>query len=592
MGKGDILTELEQILNFRTFAPLFLKIKNEVGEIIPLEFNYAQEKVLSVIEKMQAEGKRVRIIVLKARQVGISTLIQGWICHYLITHPNQRCLTMGHKVDASNNLFDMFKRYYDNLPKGLQPIIEKSNEKKVSFRKLKSENKVDTAGAGEVGRSDTLQLLHVTEVAFYPDANLTMLGLMQGAKNAQMICEESTANGISGLFYNDWINAINGESDYIPIFISWLEIPEYMKSLNEEERQRLMSDLGNGLFNAFEGEEQNLLDSGASYEKLNWRRWAIKNLCQSDVTRFHQEYPTTWEEAFVSSGSPVFPSHICQARRKETLELERTQKMPLKRGDLIINYDKEMLKVLREQGKTEYEDIRFAIDKVEFVENSRGFIQIWKDLKKDGKYRYAAGADVAEGLAQGDFSEIRIIDREDSEVAITWHGHIDPDLFAEEIHKLWLFLNKDCSFAIEKNNHGLTVIKKCFRLGVDQYFREAYSKGQDIPTQDLGFQTNVKTKPDMINDLNEWIREGLYTDNDPDFWNQCLTFVKNSRGQMQAEGKDSDPGVKCFDDKVMAEGIMIRCSQWLPNFKPDNEIPRFARSYIVNKNKPIGITKF
>ena len=147
------MNAIEQILNFRYFAPRFLKIKNEVGEIVPLTFNYAQKKVLDVIERLEAEGKPIRLIILKARQVGISTLVQGWICHYLITHPNQRFLTMGHKVDASNNLFDMFKRYYDNLPKELQPLIEKSNEKKVSFRKLKSENKVDTAGAGEVGRS-------------------------------------------------------------------------------------------------------------------------------------------------------------------------------------------------------------------------------------------------------------------------------------------------------------------------------------------------------------------------------------------------------------------------------------------------------
>ena len=96
----------------------------------------------------------------------------------------------------------------------------------------------------------------------------------------------------------------------------------------------------------------------------------------------------------------------------------------------------------------------------------------------------------------------------------------------------------------------------------------------------------------MINELNEWIREELFIDNDTDFWNQCLTFVRNSRGQMQAEGKDSDPNVKCFDDKVIAEGLMVMCSNWLPNFKPEQEIPRFARSYILNQNKPKGITKF
>lgn len=585
------MENLEYILNFRTFAPAFLKIKDEFGNIVPLEFNYAQKRVLDIIEDLESKNKPVRIIVLKARQVGISTLVQGKICHKIITKPNRRSLTMGHKVDASNNLFDMFKRYYDQLPKPLQPTLEKSNEKKVSFRKLKSENKIDTAGAGEVGRSDTLQILHATEVAFYPDANLTMLGLMQGAKNAEFICLESTANGIGGYFYNMWVDAINGLSDYVPIFISWLEIPEYSKNFdNEAEKERLSSDLGNGLFNSFEDEENGLITLGASLEKLNWRRWAIKNLCGNDVNKFHQEYPTTWEEAFVSSGSPVFPQHICNRRLKETLELKRTNQMPLKRGDLVVQYDKDILKDLTNRGLTLYEELKPAIEKVEFVENSRGFIQIWDNIKTSGAYRFAAGCDVAEGLAQGDFSEIRVLDRSSDKVVMTWSGHIDPDLLAEEIHKMWLFLDKKVTFAIEKNNHGLTVINKCFKLGVDLYYKENFSKGYQTQTNQLGFQTNVKSKPILINELNEWIREGLYEDNDPDFWNQTLTFVKNSRGQMQAEGKDSDTSVKCYDDKIMAEGLMVACSQWLPNFIAEREEEIFARNVISNKR--VGYTKF
>lgn len=501
---------------------------------------------------------------------------------------------MGHKVDASNNLFDMYKRYYDNLPKPLQPILEKSNEKKVSFLKLKSENKIDTAGAGEVGRSDTLQALHLTEVAFYPDAKTTLLGLLQGAKNAVMIVKESTANGIGDAFYNDWVDAIEGRSEYVPVFISWLEFPNYTREFdNEAQKTALIADLKNGIYNEFEGEEELLLSMGATPEKLNWRRWAITNLCGKSVSQFHQEYPTTWQEAFVSSGRPVFPAKICMENKIKTLTAVNEKKQPLKTGDLVIQYNKELYKEYVKDGRTSYEELARIIESVEFVENPRGFFKFWTNIERGKEsYRFAAGVDVAEGLEQGDRSIIRVIDRKTSEVCITWDGHIDPDLFAEELHKLWIYLNRDIHFAVERNNHGITVINKLFKLGVYQYYKENFNKGYNTQSSDLGFSTNVKTKPHIINNLNEYIRDGLFTDHEPEFWGECLTFVRNSRGQMQAEGKDSDPGTKCYDDRVMAAAIMLICSQWLPNYMDFKEPPRVARSYIQKKNKPKGETKF
>jgi hypothetical protein len=582
--------DLSQILEFRKFALRFLKIKDEYGDIIPLEFNYAQEKVLEKIKGFK--DKPIRLIILKARQVGISTLIQAWIFHYIMTHFNQLALTMGHKVDASNNLFDMFKRYYDNLPKLLMPVLEKSNEKKLSFRKLKSENKIDTAGAGEVGRSDTLQALHLTEVAFYPDAKATLLGLLQGAKYSRIIVKESTANGIGDYFYNDWVDAIEGRSDYIPVFVSWLEFPNYKKPFDrEEERESLVKDLGSGLFNEYEGEEKMLLEGGAALEQLNWRRWAIKNLCQNDVTRFHQEYPSTWMEAFVSSGRPVFPQSICNQNKVEALRLQREGLKPLKTGDLVFIYDEDMRKTLREQNKIDFEQMRYAVKGVEFVESSRGFIKIWGEPQKGGTYRYAAGVDVAEGLAQGDRSTIRVLDREFNEVILTWTGHIDADLLAEEIYKIWLFLNKDCHFAVE-TNFSNTTVRRIFAWDVNVYYREKFTRGYASQTNTVGFQTNIKTKKDLVDTLIEWIRLGLFKDYEPEFWGECLTFVRNARGQMQAEGKDTDPSSKCFDDRVIAEGIMLICNHWLPSFIPVKTEETYSRSYIVNSQRSRGETKF
>lgn len=582
------MAKIEDIIfNFREFAPRFLKIKDEFGRIIPLEFNSAQLRVLRIIEEIWASGKPLRLIILKARQEGISTLIQAFIFWYLLTTPNQKGLTMGHKLDASNNLFDMYKRFYDNLPKIMQPKLLRSNEKKISYAKLGSENKIETAGSGEIGRSDTFQVLHLTEAAYFPDIKTSLVGLMQGAKYAKIQVIESTANGYNE-FHKLWVDAKEGKGGFVPIFLSWLDFPEYVENAKKlgflDKYEKL--DLGNPLYNEYPEEEKILKEKyGATDDQLRFRRYMIDSPAfAGDIQKFHQEYPTTDEEAFLASGRPVFNQNIVQKNLAESKE-------PLKVGDLIPIYSEEGRKRAAEGAS--YLELKEYMEGVEFVENKRGFIKIWTEPERiDGEvmYRFAGGADVAEGLEQGDYSVLRVYDRLSSEVHLTWHGHIDPDLFAEEIHKIWWFLDKDLVVGVEKNNHGLSVINKLFELDVPQYYRENFRNGYPQTTRNIGFTTDRRTKPFMINLLNEYIREGLYKDYEHEFWQECRTFVKNARGQMQAEGKDRDPSIKNFDDRVMAEAIMLVVSEWLPNIhitKPD-EMP--ARPTLVNKKG--GATKF
>jgi len=249
----------------------WLKIRTEKGEILKLIPNVAQIKLLKIIIPLLKEKKLIRLIILKARQQGISTLIQAIFFIILFVGSNLRALTMGHETASSNNLFNIYSTYYNELPKILQPTLEFSNEKKKKYLASTSENKIETAGKGEVGRSDTLQLLHLTEVAFYPDAKKTLGALLQAAKYAMMIVIESTANGIGDEFYNMYKTAKKGDSDYIAVFLSWLDFPNYTKEFrNTAEKERLLSDLGSHpMFNEYDDEEQLLIDEyNATYEQL------------------------------------------------------------------------------------------------------------------------------------------------------------------------------------------------------------------------------------------------------------------------------------------------------------------------------------
>lgn len=268
----------------------------------------------------------------------------------------------------------------------------------------------------------------------------------------------------------------------------------------------------------------------------------------------------TPEEAFITSGRPVFDTQIC-------FENYNNAKEPLKRGDLVYKYD--------DSGK---------IDGVEFVENSKGYIKLFDEIEVGtNEYNvFAAGCDVAEGLEQGDYSYMKVLDRRTRKAVLTWHGHIDADLLAEEQHKIQLFLKGKIYFCTEFNNHGLTTISQAFRLRVNQYYRQDWNSGYEAQKSELGFKTSEQTKKFVIDDLNQQIREKLFTSDEKEFWSETLTFVKNEKGRMQAQNKDKDLSVKCFDDRVMGGALMIRCDKWMPAYRIEKEdnMPDFLKEIL------------
>lgn len=127
-----------------------------------------------------------------------------------------------------------------------------------------------------------------------------------------------------------------------------------------------------------------------------------------------------------------------------------------------------------------------------------------------------------------------------------------------------MWLKGDVYFGTEINNHGLTTVKAAFRYGVKQYYNERFETGQAKQTDNLGFKTTRTSKVDVINVLAEWIREDEVKFYSKEFWSECLTFVRDPKGRMAADGKLADPEVKCYDDRVMAAAILTRVHLWLP----------------------------
>jgi hypothetical protein len=545
----------------------FLKIKDKSATIVPFHLNVAQKIVMRIMKSDEEKGIPKRYIVLKARQMGLSTLFEGLIFQDTSTHENKNSLIIAHEEQASSNLFNMSKLYYENLPDLIRPMKKYANGKVLQFENptnddaeklgnpgLRSKISIATAGAGEVGRSATYHNIHASEVAFFPDAKVTMLGLLQSVPDQSntMVVLESTANGVGDWFHDMWQKAEKGLNEFTPIFLPWFIQPEYVRPFRTEaEREQLMTEVSvvskdsNG--NAVYTYEHQLKEKHVlTWEQLNWRRYTVANKCQGDEELFMQEYPSTAEEAFISSGRPKF--NISSLRKYQTVT-----KPPEKRG--YLQWDGDASK-----------------GKVKFVEDSKGYISIWKEPVKGGQY--AVGADVAEGLVDGDFS-CGIVGDANFDLVAMWHGHIDPDLFGVELVKLGYYYG-EAYLGVESNNHGLTTLMSIKKLEYwNIYFTKIFDKIAESMTQRIGWQTNKKTKPFMIDKLAEFIREfhlGIYSDL---VIAEAFTYIIEDNGHTNAQGGT-------HDDTIMALAIML---QLLLEGKGENYIPEIP---IDQRGKYVG----
>jgi hypothetical protein len=518
----------------------FLKIRDKTASIVPFRLNHAQRIVMDIMKKDEEAGIPKRYIVLKARQMGLSTLFEGLIFHDTSTHENKNSLIIAHEEQASSNLFNMSKLYYENIPDLIRPMKKYANGKVLQFENptneeseklsnpgLRSKISIATAGAGEVGRSATYHNIHASEVAFFPDAKVTMLGLLQAVPDQPntMVVLESTANGVGDWFHDMWQKAEKGLNEFTPIFLPWFIQPEYQRAFRTEaERQQLMDEISmvtrdaNGQ-QVYTYEWQLKEKHDLTWEQMNWRRYTVANKCQGDEELFMQEYPSTAEEAFISSGRPKF--NIPALRKYQTIT-----KPPIRRGYL------------------QYDDAK----KVKFVDDSKGYISVWKEPVKG--MHYAVGADVAEGLADGDFS-CGVVGDSNFDIVAMWHGHIDPDLFGTELVKLAEYY-QDAYLGVENNNHGLTTltaIKKVEYWNI--YYTKTFDKIAESVTQKMGWSTNQRTKPFMIDKLAEFIREfhlGIYSDL---IIAEAFTYIIEDNGKTNAQ-----PGT--HDDTIMALAIMLQ----------------------------------
>jgi hypothetical protein len=485
--------------DYEFYAKHAIHIRTKEGEISTLAFNPAQKKLHEAIEGQRKATGKVRIVILKARQQGFSTYVHGRMYWKLSQRRARKGLVVAHVSDSTKTLFDMYKRTYGATPALLKPEKQYSSRKELAFKNLDTGIMVATAGGDDIVRGETLNDVHLSEVAFWPKATAAdnLNGLLKCIPNSNdtSVYVESTANGMSGVFYDLWTKAVSGENGFLPFFSAWFDTPEY----------RLPAPAN------FEPtyEELDLIKQyGLDNEQLMFRR---QNIAQTNREAFQQEYPSNADEAFIASGRPVF-------------NLEQIHKMKT-----------EAVQPMRRMAMT--------LDGTTFEKDPRGELQVW--YKRKSSERYYIGADVAMGIKGGDYSVAQVLDSQKRLVA-SWRGHIHPDAFAKVLYALGMYYF-EARVAVENNNHGILT---AIRLGRDLAYPNTYTEiGEGALNErdsfTIGFRTTSKSKPLIIDRLRAALREDEMEIKDPTTLQEMLQYIVTESGNMEAEEG-------CHDDCVMA----------------------------------------
>ena len=497
--------------DFTSFAVDNIKIitKDARRGFIDFSFNSCQKKITELLEKQLEDTGKVRAIILKARQQGISTYCAGRVFWKTYFTPHARSVVMAHDSATSDALFNLSKNIIRNMESAYKPNEVKSNAKEIvisspHFKKESGEKPISsyrlyTAGSPEAGRGTTPTIAHLSEVAFWQHDEKILAGLFQGISEAPgtEVILESTANGAQGEFYRLWKGALDGENEYLPIFLPWFSTSEYYRKPPE------------GFERSSEEEllvEQHSLNDGQLY----WRRLKI---AEGGELKFRQEYPATPDEAFITAGKSVFATD--------------------KVSNLIpVEPDKRML---------------FDFDSLTWETAKDGNLDIWEYPDWDSNYILAA--DVALGVGQ-DYSCAVVMDTDRKVIALYRDNYIDPSKFGDLLFYLGRYYN-NALLTVESNSMGVATLSRLAQMNYINLYKQ--TKISSISKEEgttPGFRTTQVTKPHIIGNLKNAV------END-DIWIASKTIIQELKDYVSTDSGRTEAAAGCHDDTIMATAIAL-----------------------------------
>lgn len=565
MGSPKVKPETIEVIkryrdNFTEYASKCLCVRDHnSARIVPFNLRRPQQILHNVAEKQKAAIGRVRIINLKARRYGGSTYVEGRFYWRTSLNSNRNAFIIAHEEEATNTLFRMAQLFHEQNKLGpAKPSTRATNAKELIFDKpngrgLKSEYKVATARNVHAGKSQGIHYLHVSEEGQWvgdPDELLTSLFACvpkDGAVDTE-IFRESTAQGFGNTFQEDVFATYaegaypyyeedgiiyawsNPSTEWVLVFIPWFVVEGYtMDFETPEQRDLFEKKIQERVFDKIEmkwveSEASKLQRKfGLTIEQLHWRQWMIDNDCRGSVDKFRQNYPATVEEAFLSTGSNVYPKDLCDTLMDSCRE-------PIIVGDLF-----------EEAGS------------VRVKRNKHGKFSVWERPVKETRYFMCVDSGGGKNERQTrekkdpDPSCIDVYDLRSGKQVAQWHGHVEYDLIADITEMIGRFYNRAIA-CVELMNHGFTVVADLKRKSYPMY---------EWKTGEPGWSTNLKTKPVMVDDLYRFSRDGMIHIMSQQTVSEMRTFIEENGKYNAASG--------CHDERVDTAAMATQMFQLLPS---------------------------
>jgi len=487
---------------------------------ISSEFSWAQRILAAEIERQHNAGKPVRIIVLKARQLGISTLTEAVLFWWCFAYPGSNHLVLSKDRPSAESIFEMAKLMWTTWPMRALFSTSRESSKRLSWNETLSNFRVDSARGTEVGRGLTLQGVHASEVAFWEEADSVIgsLGPALPYKPGTIMVMESTANGVGGFFYDEWRKACRGENDYTPLFFPWWRHFDYSlpnHSLKDSQLTQEETHLREFIWRHYE--------TRLTLGQLAWRRMKIRTDGRGDPAWFSQEYPSWPDEAFLSTGRNVFPLESlddCFWPPGEVSPLDRKM-VGITRGELVNDNGKLVL-----------------------AHDRQGNLCVFK--LPGPREEYVVAADPAR-TSEGDPCCIQVINRATLEQVAVWHGWATQDVLAQTICNLGYFYN-EAIVNCEIEGGGSGVIAVMQHIGYPKIWRW---RRPDAPLHKrgnvFGWSTNVRTKRWAMGELVSYIYKRAVTIHDRETYEQMRTYqILDGIEMGPASASDHDDAVSAF----------------------------------------------
>lgn len=531
------LSDLRLDYDFEFWAVTCVVIKHKIGGgDVPFVLNNGQRRLLVAFEKQRSEHKPIRVILLKARQWGGSTLTQiyaAWIQNRVRKNVKWNSIIVALVENQARNIRSMYRNLAKHYPKNagkitLQPF--ENSSKNIQIKENESVISIGSMERPDSLRSDNIKIAHLSEVGLWRKTlNKTPQQLISAVKSAipytedTLIVEESTAKGSGNYFHLSWQSAQNDNDAYEPVFVPWFLIEH--DSMKIDDHVKFIERMTE--YDWF------LWGEGATLEGIKWYNFHLNTEKKGDTVAMKEENPTTPAEAFQSSGRRVFsPLYVSQARNMCC--------EPSYKGELFADSI---------TGPESLKNIRFD-------NYDGGNLWVWDlpDKTTNVKRRYCVFQDIGGRWKGADWTVIKVVDRYwmldggIPEVVAVWVGHLDQDLVAWKAAQISKWYN-NALLAVEVNildtneegSHHLTVLDQIAPHYDNLYARIDPEKiNQGIPVR-YGFHTSKSTKILITDTLNAALRDTLYVEKDSRACDEMDYFVLKDNGKIEAiDGQHDD----------------------------------------------------